>query len=137
MAATTARTSTPVHPPARSIHSQKHEKLGLLIINYRRDRSGSQRRRPSLTKLRLPVLWIKLLGGWPRGWKYSAISLCNLIFSSCATPSPRCGCLGLSAPPLPPPLLPLLEPDGDLPLLLHPMLSPKLLPLISKNEDLA
>lgn len=89
----------------------------------------------SLTKLRLPVRWIKL-GGWPRGWKYSAISLCNLIFSSCATPSPRCGCLGLSVPPPPlPPLLPLLEPD-DLPLL-HPMLSPKLLPLMSETEDLA
>jgi hypothetical protein len=43
----------------------------------------------SLTKLRQPVLWINKLGGWPRGWKYSAISLCNLIFSSCATPSPR------------------------------------------------
>lgn len=90
----------------------------------------------SLTKLRLAVLWIKL-GGWPpRGLKYSAISLCNLIFSSWATPSPRCGCFGLSAPlPLLPalPLLPFLEPD-DLP---HPMLSPKLFPLISPKRDLA
>ena len=34
MATTTARTSTPVHPPARSIHSQKHKILGLLIINF-------------------------------------------------------------------------------------------------------
>jgi len=103
---------------------------------HRTKRNVLQGHPSSLTKLRLPVLWIKL-GGWPRGWKYSAISLCNLIFSSCATPSPRCGCLGLSVPPpLPPPLLPLLEPD-DLPLLLHPMLSPKLLPLMSETEDLA
>ena len=95
------------------------------------------KKRTIITKLKLPVLWIGG-GGWSRGWcKYSAISLCILIFSSCATPSPRCGCLGLSVPPpLPPPLLPLLEPD-DLPLLLHPMLSPKLLPLMSETEDLA
>ena len=74
----------------------------------------------TITKLKLPVLWIG--GGWPSGWcKYSAISLCILIFSSWATPSPRCGCLGLSELLLPP-LLPFLEPD-DLPLP-HSMLSP-------------
>jgi hypothetical protein len=145
MATTTARTSTPAHPPARWIHSKTTRSQDFLIIYDGSMPAGCTEEErfaktpyPSslLTKLRLPVLWIKL-GAWPpRGWKYSAISLCNLIFSSCATPSPRCGCLGLSVPPPPPPLLPLLGPD-DLPLLLHPMLSPKLLPLMSETEDLA
>jgi hypothetical protein len=83
----------------------------------------------TITKLNLLVLWI---GGrwWPRGWcKYSAISLSILIFSSCATPSPRCGGLGLSELLLLPVLLPFLEPD-DLPLP-RSMLSPELLTLIA------
>jgi hypothetical protein len=67
MGTTTVRTSTPVHPPARSIQSEKNKKSVTPNHGDYTDRVHiyicavyNKLRSTSLTKLRLPVLWMKL-----------------------------------------------------------------------------